>query len=269
MKRKNSKLQKNPRSKVTIPGYINIYSELNEKEKRQHYFKTKYKEGNPMWDETLVFLSREFKHKVKKNSIVLDVGCGNGNFVVDENRGDISWAVGIDVEKKYVKKNICLDEIKIGYVEELPFEDNTFDVVISLWVLEHLENPLQTFTEIHRVLKPGGIFMFAAPNIYFFPLFIINVLKSSKINHLLNEKLYGRKEKDVFEAYYKANSIKRIEKLSANLFKLDTLKLNYDPSYTSINEFTFSASNTFQKLISIYSASLIYPHIVGLLTKEK
>ena len=145
-----SLLQENPRSKVLETGYINIYSELCSKERRQLYYKTKYKELNPSWDETQVFLAHEFKKRIKPGMVVLDAGCGHGNYVIDENRREISWAVGVDASEEAVTKNICLDEIKIGDLSKLPFETNSFDIVVSLWVLEHLSDPEKVFTEISK-----------------------------------------------------------------------------------------------------------------------
>jgi len=43
--------------------------------------------------------------------------------------------------------------------ETLPFEDNTFDVVYSWGVIHHSENPQEIITEIHRILKKGGVFI--------------------------------------------------------------------------------------------------------------
>jgi SAM-dependent methyltransferase len=48
--------------------------------------------------------------------------------------------------------------------ENLPFRDNSFDVVISLQVLEHVEQPAAVLCEIYRILKPGGWFYLTCPN---------------------------------------------------------------------------------------------------------
>lgn len=51
----------------------------------------------------------------------------------------------------------------LGVNEELPFQDNVFDAVFSLSVLEHVKNPFQCAAEIMRVLKPGGQLYCVAP----------------------------------------------------------------------------------------------------------
>ncbi|KKS16748.1 MAG: methyltransferase type 11 [candidate division WWE3 bacterium GW2011_GWC1_41_7] len=262
-----SPLQHQPKSVILEHGYINVYSELNPKEKRQLSYKRRYKKENPSWDETMVYLSHRFSELCGNDAVVLDAGCGNGNYIIDENRGNIAWAVGVDVSADYTSKNICLDDIKTADLGKLPFESDKFDMVTSLWVLEHLENPLRVFGEIHRVLKPGGVFMFATPNKSFLPLKIVHTIKLSRFNHLLNRTLFGRDKQDVFPAYYKANTIKDIAGLSQGLFDIDELKLNSDVSYTSFNEPSYLITKGLLKLPGGFSR-LMQPHIIGVLRKR-
>ena len=48
--------------------------------------------------------------------------------------------------------------------ESLPFRDNSFDVIISLEVLEHVEQPAAVPREVYRILRPGGWFYLSCPN---------------------------------------------------------------------------------------------------------
>jgi len=72
--------------------------------------------------------------------------------------------IGGGRDERYTKNSITLDIsnnfnpdiLASGY--NLPFKDNAFDTVISMEVLEHLENPKLIINEIHRVLKPNGGF---------------------------------------------------------------------------------------------------------------
>lgn len=262
----NSPLQNEPKSKVIETGYINIYTNLNSKERRQLGFKLRYKEENPSWDETTVYLSKTFSHLCDKGAVVLDAGCGNGNYIIDENRKKIGWAVGVDLSKEATSKNICLDEIRYSNLEKLPFENNKFDLAVSLWVLEHLKHPENMLKEVHRVLKPGGFFLFATPNLNYLPLKLVHTINLNTINYFLNKKLFGREEKGVFPTYYKINTIKRMEKAVFPLFKIEELRLNSDISYTSFNNITYELSNILLRLPKIFS-SMSYPHIVGVLKK--
>jgi len=262
-----SELQRNPKSVVLETGYINVYSELNPKERRQLDFKRRYKKENPSWDESMVFLSNYFHENAPENCVVLDAGCGNGNYIIDENRKKISWATGIDASEESTSKNICLDEKLVGNLEQLPFDDNSFDVVTSLWVLEHLENPEKVFNEINRVLKPGGFFMFATPNKTFFPLVLNQWIGNTGLNNLINKKLYGRNEVDIFKTHYKANTKKTLWKIS-NGFNINELRYNFDPSYTSFDNITYEITKNSALFFGSLGFSIFDAHLIGILTKQ-
>lgn len=265
-----SPLKTNPVSQVIKHGYINTYSKLSHNEVSSLRYKEKYKELNPAWDESQVLLSKEFrKHYGASGATILDAGCGNGNYIVDENRDIIDWACGIDLKPEFTTKNVCLDEIKYTSLEHLPYQDQSFNAVLSLWVLEHLENPQTVFLEIARVLKPGGLLFFATPNKNFFPLLLNRFFTKSSLSEKIIKRFYGRNAQDVFKAYYRANSIPTLKRLARHS-KLEIMRLqyNFDPSYTSFNDFLFTVSwkiaHTLEKN-TIYSNS---PHIVGIFKKN-
>ncbi|NES76289.1 MULTISPECIES: bifunctional 2-polyprenyl-6-hydroxyphenol methylase/3-demethylubiquinol 3-O-methyltransferase UbiG [Okeania] len=101
---------------------------------------------------------------------VLDVGCGGGfscEFMA--KRGAIIYGIDssakcIEVAQKHSGENSLDINYKIGIAESLPYENNTFDVVICVDVLEHVSDYRQVVSEIYRVLKPGGIFLYDTIN---------------------------------------------------------------------------------------------------------
>jgi ubiquinone/menaquinone biosynthesis C-methylase UbiE len=104
---------------------------------------------------------------------ILEVGCGNGK-VIDKMKSktkkDVS-ITGIDISYDLLKEAKKSDEHnEITYfqsdAEKLPFNDNSFDVVMSISVLWYMYNPIETFNEVLRVLKPGGQFLVDFQNRY-------------------------------------------------------------------------------------------------------
>lgn len=88
------------------------------------------------------------------NARVLEVGAGSGQLqdLVDDYTGlDIAASARRYFHKPFV----------VGSATALPFEDNSFDAVWSVWVLEHVPNPEQALREIRRVVKPGGLILHA------------------------------------------------------------------------------------------------------------
>ena len=74
-------------------------------------------------------------------------------------------------------------------LEELTFDDNTFDLVITQDVLEHVLNPGKAFKEICRVLKPGGAHVFTVPY-YFWQKTLIRAKKNPTGIEYLAPKVY-------------------------------------------------------------------------------
>ena len=100
----------------------------------------------------------------------LDVGCGGGFSCEFMAYRDVRVS-GIDQSAKCIARarehavSSGLDIIyKQGLAESLPYSNNTFDVVICVDVLEHVSNLQRTVSEIHRVLKFGGLFFFDTIN---------------------------------------------------------------------------------------------------------
>ncbi len=106
-----------------------------------------------IWD-----VVNNFGKQFTKDSYILDAGCGNGkNIYYFKDKSNI---VGIDKCKGLV--NICNERgynVKQGTIENIDFSEKTFDFVMCIAVIHHLDNEelrKQSIKEMLRVLKPGG-----------------------------------------------------------------------------------------------------------------
>jgi SAM-dependent methyltransferase len=93
---------------------------------------------------------------------ILDVGCGTGiNLSYFSRYGS---TVGLDISQDALR--FCsqrgLSNVLQGDAERLPFEDNSFDLITALDLLEHLDDK-QALAEFHRVLKPNGFLILTVP----------------------------------------------------------------------------------------------------------
>jgi ubiquinone biosynthesis O-methyltransferase len=100
----------------------------------------------------------------KKETAVLDVGCGAG-FLSNELGAAGFLVTGVDVSASSL--DVAADHDRTGTVKylcadayHLPFPDRSFEVVTAMDFLEHIEDPKTVIQEFSRVLKPGGIFIF-------------------------------------------------------------------------------------------------------------
>ncbi len=102
---------------------------------------------------------------IEKDDAVLDIGCGAGLLTNDLAIRGVHQVVGIDASGGALKTASLLDTTKSvlykeAKAEDLPFENNTFDVVCAMDLLEHVEDPKLVIAEAARVLKPQGKFFF-------------------------------------------------------------------------------------------------------------
>ena len=127
-------------------GYNLIYNEY----RKMHSYLNEFE------DNKLIPLLGNIKEKK-----VLDAGCGTGRLMrklIDEG----AFVTALDISEnmlKVVQKKYPDVKTVVGDVEKMPFENNSFDVIISTFVLVHLSNPSTFFEEVCRVLKDKGKFV--------------------------------------------------------------------------------------------------------------
>jgi SAM-dependent methyltransferase len=147
--------------------------------------------------------------RLRPEHSVLDLGAGAGDLNQYNFKGRVARIVGVDLDPR-VRQNRLLDEGFVADVNELPFEDNTFDIVFSIYVLEHLADPGRFVGELRRVLKPGGLFLALTPNRWHYVSLIASLTPTS-FHRWYNEKR-GRTAEDTFPTLYRLNSQNSLRK---------------------------------------------------------
>lgn len=110
----------------------------------------------------------EYAKRFTYGKLVLDAACGTGygSKILAENAKCVK---GIDISKdavNYANEHYSKENVSFirGDVTELPFEDNSFDVIVSFETIEHIKNYNSFMNECSRVLKPEGFFVCSTPN---------------------------------------------------------------------------------------------------------
>jgi len=106
------------------------------------------------------------RFNMQKGQTLLDLGCGRGDFAkAFKNAGLL--VKGLDLQKSSAD---ILEGIEVFYVnfehDKFPFKDESFDVVFSKSVIEHIQDPEHFTKETMRILKPGGKIVTMTPDWY-------------------------------------------------------------------------------------------------------
>jgi len=108
------------------------------------------------------------KIEIKENSKILDYGCAKGSAMQHLVNRELNLNVFLyDVSEQYKPywKTITKEENCFTY--QIPsIYENSFDIITSFFVLEHVLDPLDIFKHCHQLLKDDGVFYFIVPNVY-------------------------------------------------------------------------------------------------------
>jgi SAM-dependent methyltransferase len=209
-------------------------------------------------DDTTVEFYLRVNALLSPDHVVLDLGAGRGR--VDEYpdgfkrnlvklKGKAARVVGADVDPVVVD-NPLLDEahvIEAGAA--LPFADNSFDVIVCDWVIEHIDDVPALAAEVGRVLKPGGWFCARTPNRWGYVGLAARLTPKALAGSMLGRLQPGRQERDVFDKYYRCNTLGAVAgSFPAGRWENCSYSGAATPAYHGGRRLLFGAIELFQKL---------------------
>ena len=227
---------------------------------RQNRYRERYRRERPGWRSSGDEFEALARQRLGADSRVLDLGCGRGG-VMELLWRDVRRAVGTDPDLASLREHRAGLPLACARGEAPPFASSSFEVVIALWVLEHLSEPEVVLQSIWRVLAPGGHFLFLTPNADH-PLLMANRFSWAfpAVQKLLVPRLYGRSEADTFRVRYRANTPARLRQLAAAAgFAVDSQRTISDPTYLAFSEPGFR----FSVWLESWLPASRYVHILG------
>jgi ubiquinone/menaquinone biosynthesis C-methylase UbiE len=159
-------------------------------------------------------------HRFRGDERLLDAGCGDGG-VARLLRERVGSIVAVDIEPSPEWRDEPGLEFLVANAEQLPFEDDTFDVVHSKDSLHHMESPERALAEYRRVLRPRGVALIVEANRYN-PSFFLHMTRALGHEHFTAKRFrglvagrFGGARFGSFEAHYvpRARRLLRVQQL--------------------------------------------------------
>jgi ubiquinone/menaquinone biosynthesis C-methylase UbiE len=198
-------------------------------------------------------LEREVAARLRPGDTLLDAGCGRTAPVLVKMKDRAQRLVGVDlVDFRCPEPGIELLKTDLA---RIPIEDASVDLAMSRSVLEHLDDPIAVYREMHRVLKPGGRFVFLTANRWDYASLAATVIPN-RFHGWIVRRTEGRMEEDTFPVRYRTNSRRAISRLAktAGFEIADFRYLGQYPNYFMFNGVLFFLATGYEKLLARFDA---------------
>lgn len=182
--------------------------------------------------------------------LIVDAGCGHTAPDLVHFKHLFQSLIGLDVVQfdKQVSSQILLAKNDLTHI---CLKNEVADVVVSKSVIEHLVNPLAMFSEVFRILKKGGYFIFLTPNDRDYAS-IAAMLIPNRLHPYVVSRTEGRMSDDTFPTYFRCNSYDSISTVAqAAGFTLEQLDyLSQYPAYLLFNPILFTIGALYDRILT-------------------
>jgi len=217
---------------------------MNEKQDVKKYFddvsndylKYKYEIGKRSFmsvrqEKMIYFLDRYCQNNSRK---VLDAGCGPGLFLIEllKKGHDVT---GVDISMNMLKlASTQITKMKLtgkadflmSTIEDMPFSDNSFDMITSAGVIEYLDSDNKVLQEFKRILKKDGYFLISVTNKYSYNLIFDNIIEIFRRNSCCFSLMNYFSEKIIGSGTIQPKEF-HIRKHSPSVFRNKLIKSNF------------------------------------------
>lgn len=207
------------------------------------------------WDDQI--FAERIRSILTPDTNVLDLGAGAGIVAAMNFRGEARKICGIDLDSRVIE-NPFLDEGRVCDADSIPYPNDSFDLIFSDNVFEHLERPELVLREAARVLKPGGRLLFKTPNRrHYMPL--IARMTPHRFHQFVN-RLRGRAEADTFPTFYRANTPHAVRSLANRTgFLVRRVELiESRPEYLRINALSYLFGIAYERLVNRFAGLTMF-----------
>ena len=215
----------------------------------------KYYFGRPGWTNGRQQFNRLIEKFIKHGVNILEIGAGPTNKTT-AFLATFGKVTGLDISSKVKSNKYCRETIVYDGIH-IPCEANYFDVAVSDYVFEHVEHPAKLCYEIHRVLRPGGFYIFRTPNLWHY-VSIAGRLSPYFIHKSVASRLrdMSSNPQDTYPTFYRMNTKRTCYRiLRQAAFNVDVIKIiETEPSYGMASPFLFYPLMVWERLLNSSSS---------------
>jgi SAM-dependent methyltransferase len=173
---------------------------------------------------------------IPTGSDILEIGAGPSN-PTSRYLSSLGRLSGVDIDPA-VRSNDALKEVRVLDTWTYPFADASFDACVSNYVLEHVEDPVAHLSEVGRILRPRGVYVFRTPNLYHFITLVSRNLP--------------REAPDPYRTYYRLNSRGAITRAATRtgLHARELRMVEKEPSYGMASKVLFLAFMLYERAVN-------------------
>ena len=212
---------------------------------------SKYYRNRPDWVDGTTQFHQLIRELVKPGSNILEIGAGPTNKTTSflATLGNVT---GLDIDPDVTGNEHCKETAVYDGIH-IPRETNSFDVVVSNYVSEHVEHPVELCREIHRVLRPGGFYIFRTPNLWHY-VSIIAKLTPCWIHNLTANRLRAipQGSHNPYPIFHRMNTRRTCRKILTQAgFNIVLIKvIEPEPSYGMASRFLFYPFMIWERLLN-------------------
>jgi ubiquinone/menaquinone biosynthesis C-methylase UbiE len=196
------------------------------------------------------------RESTSPETILLNLGAGPpADRGVRNLHGEVAKVVGADPDPEVLNNRDVDEAYVISTDGPLPFEDNSFELVLSDWVVEHVVSPARFLAEVRRVLKPGGSFFLRTPSQRHYVALVARMTP-----HWCHELIaiwargYPPGANDPWPTVYRLNSRRTIESgaYKAGFRTVEIRMWEYDPKYLLFHPIPFVLGAGYERIVNRY-----------------
>lgn len=237
----------------------------------QQEYLEKYYSASSGWTDGTTDFHQLCSEAIPHGSEILEIGSGPPN-PTSEFLAAIGTVRGVDIDPD-ISLNDALTSAHVIEGDVYPFPDNTFYACVSNYVVEHVADPPAHLREILRVLKPGGVYIFRAPNFYHY-VSMVSHLTPHWFHNLVANRLRNlpADSHDPYPTQYKMNTRESLTRQARDAgFEIHELRfIEKEPMYGLSSKVLFFAFMGYERVVNRFNALEPFrANILAVLKKPK